>query len=320
MVEEYNKNDFDEISIDWLSRQLDENGEQFMQFMEGLHQPRFSVSKLDISRQELLYWKKKDLISSSDSESKTWSKLSFYEYCWVRLIVELRKMNVPVEVIGKLRIKLFDYDEDFVVEILKQQIENNDNPDKRIELFDKKELRDLISALPDQFTKEMKKTCSYFMFILLGIIFSKKPISLIFKLDGEFSLISPEMLQRGDTLLEFIEFASEPYISIPLEALINEFYSSEKIPSSDVKEIFRLTEKEVKILKILRKDGVKELRIRLNSKGKGELLIEIVEQKDAQTMKERVERLLRKDKIQDIRIKTEMGKLLFFEVTTKVKI
>ncbi len=320
MLEEYDKNIFQNISVNWINQQMAVNGVDFVRFMDGLYEPRFSVSKLGITRQELLYWKKKGVISPSDSESKTWARLSFFEYCWVRLVVEFRKMNISIDTIAKLRKNLFDFDEELIIRLLKQQIENNDKSGVKNEVLDQKDFRDFIYAMPDHFKKEMRKTCNYFMLILLGIIIDKRSCSLLFKMNGDFSVLIPGTLNIKEVQREFIEFSCEPFMSFPIQSILDEFYTSEKIKISEIKDIFQLTEKEAKILAMLKREGLKEIRIRMNNKGKGELLVELIEEKQIDIMKDKVERLLKKDEIQDIRIKTEKGRLLYFEETTKLKI
>ena len=320
MVEDNNENIFQQISVEWINQQMAENGEEFVKFMDGLYEPRFSVSKLGISRQELLYLKKNKVIIPSSTVNKTWVKLSFFEYCWVRLVVELRKMKISIDLIAKLRLRLFDLDENLIVEVLKQQFENNDRTINKISVFDDKGFRDFIYSMPEHFKKEMKNTYNYFMLIILGIIIDKRSVNLLFKANGDFSLLIPEALGDSQIFSEFIEFSSEPYMSLPVQSVMDEFYTSKEITSSEIKEIFLLSEKEAKILKILRKEGLKEIRIRMNKKGKGELLVELIEEKELDIVKDRVEQLLKKDMIQDIRIYSEKGRILLFEETTKLKI
>jgi tRNA A-37 threonylcarbamoyl transferase component Bud32 len=101
---------------------------------------------------------------------------------------------------------------------------------------------------------------------------------------------------------------------------LDEFYENPRIKETHIQDIFRLTEKEAKILELLRKKGVKEVRVRLGDKGKGILMVEVVEEKNINSVKDKIRAILDKEKVQNIRISTFEGNLLLFEETTKMKL
>ena len=119
---------------------------------------------------------------------------------------------------------------------------------------------------------------------------------------------------------DFINFLNSPYISIPLHTILDEFYTNPKIKTNLKKSITSLTDQEYAVVELLRKDGIKEIRIRLNKKNKGQILIEIVELKELEMMKDKVKKLLGNERFKSIKINIENGSLVLYEEITKIKL
>jgi hypothetical protein len=65
------------------------------------------------------------------------------------------------------------------------------------------------------------------------------------------------------------QFLNKPFISVPLHTLLDEFYTNPKIKIEDQRKIYNLTTQESKVLDLLRKENIKEIRIKLNNKDCG---------------------------------------------------
>ena len=115
-------NYIDDISLQAIDQQLISNPDLLHKKYSRLFEPRFSVSQQGISRQELLTWKQKGLIPGETSSNGVWTRVNFFEFCWIRIIAELRKMGVPIGIIKKLSNQIFEPDTDAFMGILKTAI------------------------------------------------------------------------------------------------------------------------------------------------------------------------------------------------------
>lgn len=309
----------DFLDLKWINKQITAGKLDWDGFVKRVHLPIFSVSQLGVSRQELFYWKKNKVLTSSDNSNQVWTRLSFFEYAWIKLVVELRKLNIPLDTIAALRANLMKLDGEDLDAVFELFINQNANPG--IEMPDKEEFIKFLKMNPGLIKEQLKNQFNEFIFLLIGVIVNRKTAYLLVKKNGDNSiLLLPETFKDPDFYKQFQDFIEEPYVSIPLHKLLNDFLTDEKIKPASVQTIFGLSEKETKILELLKKEGIKELRIRFNKKMKGELLIEVVEEKQVATLKSKVEKLLVKRKVQDIRLYAENGNLIFAEITNKIKL
>lgn len=312
------KKEFDNLNSGWMEEQIQKNPMQYFAFLDGLFEPRFSVGQIGISRQELQYWRKTELIDSIESDTRSWVKVSFFDYCWLKLIAEMRKLFIPIDHIKKVREVLFSYD----VEEFNKQAKLDFNRLKSSPETDPLVL-DIIQNIENddpELYKEAFKHTSYFFFILLDLIRKDSPASLIIDINGNCSLLLLNESVELDKLPEIISLFDESFTAIRLNKLLDEFYSNPRIRETHVKELFRLTDKESKILQLLRKESIKEIRVRLGDKGKGIVMVEVVEEKNINSVKEKIRAILDKEKVQNIRISSFEGNLLLFEETTKMKL
>lgn len=309
----------DFLDLKWINKQIAAGKLDWEGFVRRVHSPIFSVSQLGISRQELHYWKKNGLLPSSGGNNQVWTRISFFEYAWIKLVVELRQLNIPLETISALRenlMKLDDADIDSVFELF-----INQNANSGIDMPDKEDFIKFLKMNPGLIKEQLKNQFNEFIFLLIGVIVNRKTAYLLVKKNGDNSImLLPETFRNPAFYAEYHAFIEESYVSIPLHKLLNDFLADEKIKPSSVQAIFGLTEKETIVLELLRKEGIKELRIRFNKKMKGELLIEVVEEKQVAIIKSKVEKLLAKGKVQDIRLYAEDGNLKFAEITNKIKL
>ena len=315
----YNQFRLDNIDLTWLEEQALSNPIQIYAFIDGLFEPRFSVGQLGISRQELQYWKKHGLITIiSDEDTRTWVKVSFFDYCWLRLVAEMRNLFIPIEYIRKVKQELFSIDADLSFEQYKSDYEAL-NKSGKLNGPGKKLLKDILNE-PDVVKNIYKKHLNYFIFLIFGLITKNSLASLIIDKHGNFNLLLLNEKTHAPSADDLLSKFTESFTAINLNNLLNEFYTNPRIKEIHIKDIFRLTDKETKILMLLRKEGVKEVRVRMGNMGKGIIMVEIVEVKDISKIRSRLQGILDKEKYQNIKISSEKGNILYFEETTKIKI
>ncbi len=308
---------FDDLDSSWMEDQIVKNPLQFFAFLDGLLEPIFSVGQIGISRQELQYWRKNGLLESvQKNEGRSWVKVSFLDYCWLKLISEMRKLSIPIDHIKKVKEILFSTDPEAFNNQSQPELEKLKNS-KEIDPLTIELLQDIEND-PEMYKEAFKHT-NYFFIILLDLIRKNNPASIIIDRNGNCSLLLLNETITVDYLPEIISLFEESFTAIRLNNLLNEFYKNPRIKETHIKDIFRLTDKETKILELLKKKGVKEVRVRLGDNGKGVVMIEVVEEKNINLMKEKIQAILDKEKVQNIRISNFEGNLLLYEETTKMK-
>lgn len=308
----------DGLDYAWMEEQIRKHPMQMFSFLEGLFLPRFSVGQTGISRQELQYWRKNGLIESVEkNDTRSWVKVSFFEYCWLKLIAEMRDLFIPIEQIKKVKDALFSFDIEAFNERAKLSFaelkKSGDLNDELLELIQ-------TSENEPELYKEAYKHYTVFIMILLELIVKNNPASLVIDKTGNCKLILLNEHFPLERLPELVSLFDESFTAIKINNLLDEFYSNPRIKENHFKEIFKLTDKEVKVLALLRKEAIKEVRVRMGEKGKGIVMVEVVEEKNINSVKEKIKAILDKEKVQNIRISNFEGNLLLFEETTKIKL
>ncbi len=294
----------------------------YFKLLDELFMPNFSIGQVGISRQEIQYWEAKGLIILQDSggEKREWNKVSFFDFIWLKLVAELRGLGASIETI--LLVRSFFYNQlpdDVIDEIIKQFISNP--------VFDK-----LKEAVGEEMVKEfyedryeVKQTLSnelnLLIMVVLGLLDTNYPSYLIVHKDKEpdFMMMEPGLINEYD--IEEIFLKNSSYYVIYLNTLLEEFFQSPKVKDDDWQKLFKLSKAERKILELLRKESISELRVKFNLKQqKGVLMIEVVEKADVNEMQHKLNSILEKGKFKQIKIQTEGKNLVFVEQTTKHRI
>lgn len=315
-----NKNlQLDGESEKWIKEQVLKNPMEYYAFVDGLFQPRFSVGQIGISSQELQYWRKNQLINIQESNnSGRWTKVSFFDYCWIKLIAEMRKLYVPIEHIKMVKEVLFYVDEEALYIQIKTAFQTlKDEGELTDDLL---EISDALEKTAGVYKERMKRLLSNFILLLIDLIRRNSPASLVIDKNGICSIILLNECLPTERLSILLKLFDESFTAIRLNNILDEFYENPRIKETHIKDLFRLTDKEMKVLAILRKEGIKEVRVRFGNEGKGIVLVEVVEEKNINSVKEELKAIIDKEKVQNIRISQFEGNLLLFEETTKIKL
>lgn len=309
----------DNYTAPWLEESLKSDFKGLVDFIDSLFEPRFSVSQMGISRQELLYWRKQEVMhfDSKNEDKRTWVKVNFFEYCLIRLVAQLRNMNVPLESIKAGIQKLTIADTDQFNNFLARGAAVIDDVQLDPMLMELDLKAHVISPIPEMLDG-FKKYFAPFNLVVISMMFYENSTNLLINSKGNIFLLAPESAREFSN--EEIDFLNQPYVSIPLRSVLNDFYTNPKIRNADTQKIFKLTRREASILELLKKEGFKEVKIRLNKQRKGELIIELTEQKKIPSDEARIKSLLKKGKYQNIKLQTENGHIVLYEETTKFKI
>lgn len=294
---------------------------EYFSFLDGLFEERYSIRQVGIERQELQFWRNNNLISlpESPTEKREWVKVSFFQLIWLKLIAEMRRLGMPLETIKEVKKFFFSIDDEIIDGLYKELLNNPifHNLYEATGLNAHEELRRNAS----NFKLALQEKLTHFILLTIGLLDSNTPTYLIIEPGKD-----PELISLSDKFLEEISLEKSflrktSFYTIYLNALFESYFQSEKISEEDYQRTFKLTKAERQIIQLLRKEGVKEVRVRFNQqRKKGILTVEIVENADLNTMKGKLNGILEKGKFKQVIIQTEGNNLVFVEQTTKLKI
>ena len=304
-----------------LSQLITDAPLEFFSFLDGLFEERYSIRQVGIERQELQFWRNNNLVvlPESPSEKREWVKVSFFDLIWLKLIAEMRRLGIPFEIIKEVK-KFFHSIDDDIIDLLYEQLLTNPifhNLYEATGLNAQEEIRKNAS----NFKLLIHEKLNHFILLTLGILDNNSPTYLIIEPNKE-----PELISLNKAILDEIDFEKlflrkSSFYTIYLNPLFDSYFQNEKISEEDYQRTFKLTKAERQIIQLLRKEGVKEVRVRFNQqRKKGILTVEIVENVDLNTMKGKLNGILEKGKFKQVVIQTEGNNLVFVEQTTKLKI
>lgn len=323
-MQQKNKKEISSVTREreWLSNMIKENPLEYFSLLDGLFEPRFSIGQVGINRQEIQFWEEKKLISLNKSitEKREWRKVNFFDLIWLKVIDEMRKNGVGVEIINSIKDTLFSKLDDETVDMIITMISESSEFKKVAKLMGDADFKEFYTNLP-QVKMVLQNELNYFIIIVLGLLDLNNPTYLIALPDGgsQLLIVTPENTDSSNLAEYFLKAKS--FHVIYLNHLLEEFFLSPKIKEEDWQRLFKLTKAEKQIVQLLRKENIKELRVKFNlSNKKGALMVEVVETGNLEKMKNKLNGILEKGKFKQVKIQTEDNKLVFVEETTKIKI
>ena len=310
----------DQISGKWVAQKLssEDGANDFFQFMDSLYESRFTLKHANIKKQELAYWKKEGLYEMSNvSEDREWTRFNFFDYVWLKLVSELRKVNMPAKEVAKVKQKFFTISDDDIITMLTRDVSEaskypNAIPENAIADIQRDGFNYVVPMLRKYFLP--------FNLFVLNLIFNRTRFNLLVNFNGEIGWFDTEVINKPDVCRDFLSFIDHTHVSIPIHRLLDEFYSSPDIKRKDIQQVFQLTKTEIKLFEIIRTEGITEVKIKLEPDKGGYILIETVHREDTEKTLLQLDRIVKKEGYKDITIKTEGTSICLFEVRTKIKI
>ena len=265
--------DIREIKIDKYNAQAYADVFDWLDFLDNLMNPQFTISDINIEHRTILHWEKEELIDKQ--ESSGWRRYSFCDYIWIRMLREMRDFGVPISTLKTLKKELFSFD---------QQIPTENISDEKF-----KQAKELIAELPeedikdsvlhttkDEFINQLQQNTFFTKLhtIILEAVYTRVPIYLLLNSDGTFTLSSlnkESFAQNVDQLLSTLKKQSTLLINVT--KIIDDFYSGEKFSGDTYFRLTPLSRPEKEIVDIIRSGRVNKLEITL--KGGDEFSLEI---------------------------------------------
>lgn len=312
----------DVVNKDWLLEKLsnEQSMMEFVSFIDGLLEPNFSISALNLTRQELNLWKAEGLIKSNDSELREWVRVNFFDFIWLKMVDIMRQSKIPFIAINKIKKEFFEINDVDLKQLLSNSFNQGSGeiPDSEVMTLVKKEV--VAQDYPPAVIALFKRYFPPFNLFVFGLMIDRNPIDILVNTDGETVYLNPNQLAQTNVTEALVAFLSKPFIGVPMHTLLDDFYDNPKIKLAEQLQVSNLTKLETKVLGLLRKENIKEIRIRFNKQLKGEIIIEHVKYASPDVLLKNVHQILERGKYSTIKIVQENGHIKIFEEVIKEKI
>lgn len=313
---------FDLLNTDWLTEKLSNENSMmgFVKFIDSLLEPIFSISALNLTRQELNQWKAEGLIKSNDSELREWVRVNFFDFIWLKMIDIMRQSKIPFTTIHKLKKEFFEIDDQELRYLLSNAYKQGKDEIPKGEVMNLIEKEVVSQDYPPAVMALFKRYFPPFNLFIFGLMIERSPISILVNADGQTVYLNPNQLAKTNVTEALVAFLSKPFIGVPMHTLLDEFYDNPKIKLAEQQQVCNLTKLETKVLGLLRKENIKEIRIRFNQQLRGQIIIEHVNYVNPGLLLKNVQDILQRGKYSTIKIVQEDGHLKIFEEVIKEKI
>ncbi len=313
---------FDLLNTDWLTEKLSNENSMmgFVKLIDSLLEPIFSISALNLTRQELNQWKAEGLIKSNDSELREWVRVNFFDFIWLKMIDIMRQSKIPFTTIHKLKKEFFEIDDQELRYLLSNAYKQGKDEIPKGEVMNLIEKEVVSQDYPPAVMALFKRYFPPFNLFIFGLMIERSPISILVNADGQTVYLNPNQLAKTNVTEALVAFLSKPFIGVPMHTLLDEFYDNPKIKLAEQQQVCNLTKLETKVLGLLRKENIKEIRIRFNQQLRGEIIIEHVNYVNPGMLLKNVQDILQRGKYSTIKIVQEDGHLKIFEEVIKEKV
>ncbi len=291
-----------------------EQASKFSELSIKILEKNFTTTQVGVSYRWITFWDERGLLPSV-TEKRKWRKFSFVEYVWLKMIIELRKYNISLDIICRLKDSLFESSSanEYInsPELLEEML-------LRIAPDNQKEAVKQILADKEKIYAEIQQiTITPIYLLVLDAILLKSHIAILINHEGVYIPFKEFYFEDFYKNNDFREFIHKSYISISITEIVSDFIKENDLEMLEGK-LTILTEQEAQIIDLIRQRKYKSLKVRFDDDKE----ISMVEATSAETpdIEKRLIDMIMKNGYQEIVLKTERGKLVNCENTRKIKL
>lgn len=277
-----------------------------------IHSRKFSMNDIGISSRLLFHWEKSGLLLENYEAGK-WKRFDLIEYTWLKIIMEMRRFELSLDIIRKAKECLvFDFTvnelhnkDDFYAVL--SQISEPADAEKVKKILGNLEVRQLIE----------QSKINYLEIVILYIILLKGNYSLLVNMEGECIVLKHTNIDDFLDIGVFTEFLSGTFLSISISSILKDFMINNEL-TSPKRKLTLLTEAESFAIQTIRDENVTSVKVKKGENNTVEMVEEL--------RKEKVDKAARFMDIilthgyQTIEIKAQSGKIVHCENLIKHKI
>lgn len=228
--------------------------DELQRILDQVFKSEFTIKDIDISHRWITHWEKEGLLINPKAEkNEKWRKFNAFEFIWLKLIVELRKFNIPLDVIRNLK-KITDPLDEVAkaIQTIARVFIEATSPDG--------------NTLPKEYYE-----LTMLQKIVLDIAIFKTNYVILVNLEGEYIPLIEEYLIDSLKNPVLLKFFRNNHISISLSSIVNDLFlaSSEECLLTTYSVI---SKKEKKVLELLKQDDLVHAEIVYDKDHKIDLL------------------------------------------------
>jgi DNA-binding transcriptional MerR regulator len=291
--------------------------QELFSFWDGLLEKKFTIADINVDHRSVLHWEKEGLIDKSKETKDGWRRFSFFDYVWIRLLINMREFGLPLPILKIVKEVLYQpaypdlfaaFNESHIEQMSEIIQEDATEKVKKIQSLPEK---------PDEDLQNKLAVVTHLFLITVLAISSREPSYLLVSKTGETRSVildEPGLDVKVNTMLQMFE--QESMLLVNITKIINDFFSSEKFSGSTYYNLSLLSRQEREIIKIIRSGGIKSISITL--KDGNEFYAEVLRKKPAKNVMEEIQGIIAKNKYSRITLDTEKGKVLYINEIEKI--
>ncbi len=304
-----------EIDLREASNHLNDLAKNDPEYLIDFGEKKYKPSDIGIDARNLLNWKKNGLLPSIQKDKK-WNKFDLTEAIWLKIIIELRKLNISLDRIHLIKEQLFAKIN--LVLLLKQ---HSDAREQLLKLLkdgeDLETLNELLNSPEVEPQAELEKLTALDL-IIVDLIITKSKVRILFDLTGKVIVHKDHYQKELNDLEQYRNIIENTHVSISLNQMLYDL-TNELIEPKHALRLQILTEKENKILEFIRGAKAKKVEITYDAQYEPQV-IRITRSQQARVALKRVQELLIRGGYQDVKITTEAGRVVHVEDIMKIKL
>jgi len=269
-----------------------------------VREKKFNLKEVGVTYRWITHWHAKGLLIRTYEESK-WRKFDLIEFVWLRMIIQMRKFNISLEMIKMIKENLIQ--EIPVSEVLANKkiidiVIKLAKEDKRAEIENVLKSENVIENLKDQ-------SLNLFETLIMDIISFHNSYSIFISSNGVVP-VKHSSLELLSSSTSFNNIFNGSFISISMTEILRDFMLGEQGIMQKHK-LTILSESEEQVLSVLREDNLKSVMVRYGTNQQIDLLETVrVEKVDKRA---RLMDFIMTNGYQDITIKTQNGEIVYCE-------
>lgn len=305
-----------EFSLENVQLLLKNDPVAFFLMIEKFSKRELSISETGIPRKTLYTWTEVGLLPFPQQDG--WSRFSFIETVWLKIVSELRKIGVSLEKI--LELKTFLFDDDFCRQFFEVRVD----PLQILEPSLAKKVKNMtdphsgnINLSPEIENILQQAQICKFSILLMSVIMQRMNLALFIDASGNVQATDLNTLLTNpqEALSDFVQYLSNNSLAIVnVRKIVMDISESHAYFSQDLKIGSLLSEHSVSALKKLLLDNdISELTIRVTENGRP--MVYIKKTMPIEELQREVYALTKKGSFKDLVVKTRDGKIRYFEKT-----
>ncbi|MBI3137605.1 MAG: hypothetical protein HYZ15_03365 [Sphingobacteriales bacterium] len=318
------------FNLEAVTMRLKDDWKGFFRDFEAFSKRELTLTEaeLGIDRKLLYVWKKQGLLpysgdSSDKSNNKIWGRFSFIELCWLKMLIEFRKVGLGMEKLKE--IKNFFFKKEFLNDFFNVPVSELEK--RAPEVMKMSEDLGLFHEGQFVLTEDIRRfleeiQLSLFSVFLYATMLSRNNFLLYIDGKGHFDVVDLNKV-FSDPVAGVAEFHqllnSESVVFINIKKIIADLSDSHEYFSKKPHFGHKMAETSVNLLRqFFLDDRVKEVSMRISEKGRPNVWI--TREMQLNDLEKEFRLQSKKGKFCDLVVKMRDGKVQYFEHTEILKL